>query len=58
LHVHPRDFAYDLLRERNVIVAPGTSFGHVASKYIRISLTAPVEDITHGIEEICAFIDR
>lgn len=58
LHVHSKDFAYDLLRERNVIVAPGTSFGHVASKYVRISLTAPVEDITHGIEEICAFIDR
>jgi aspartate aminotransferase len=58
LHVHSRDFSYDLLRERNVIVAPGTSFGHVASKYVRISLTAPGEDIAHGIEEICAFIDR
>lgn len=58
LHVHSRDFAYDLLGERNVIVAPGTSFGHVASKYVRVSLTAPIEDIAHGIEEICAFIDR
>jgi len=58
LHVHSKEFAYDLLHERNVIVAPGTSFGHVASKYVRVSLTAPVEDITHGIEEICTFIDR
>ncbi len=58
LPVHARDFAYALLCERNIIVAPGTSFGHVASKYVRISLTAPVEDIAHGIEEICAFIDR
>ncbi|QBD82894.1 pyridoxal phosphate-dependent aminotransferase [Ktedonosporobacter rubrisoli] len=58
LHAYSRDFAYDLLRERNVLVAPGTSFGQVTSKYVRISLTAPTEDIARGIEEICAFIDR
>lgn len=57
LHVHARDFAFDLFRERNVIVAPGTSFGHVTSKYVRISLTAPVDDIAHGIERICTFMD-
>jgi aspartate aminotransferase len=56
--VHAKDFADDLLCARNVIVAPGTSFGSNAANYIRISLTASLEDIARGIEEICAFIDR
>src|SRR5207302_11414411 len=33
-----RQFALDLLRERNVAVAPGSTFGSVAEHYVRISL--------------------
>ncbi len=53
-----RQFALDLLRERNVAAAPGSTFGLVAENYVRISLAASDEEIVHGIREICAFADR
>jgi aspartate aminotransferase len=52
-----RQFALDLLRERNV-AAPGSTFGLVAENYVRVSLAASDEEIVHGIREICAFADR
>lgn len=51
-------FAFDLLRERNVTVAPGGSFGSVADQYVRISLAASDEEIERGIRELCALADR
>ncbi|HEY6410633.1 MAG TPA: aminotransferase class I/II-fold pyridoxal phosphate-dependent enzyme, partial [Ktedonobacteraceae bacterium] len=39
-----RPFALDLLRERNVAVAPGSGFGSVAEEYVRISLAASDEE--------------
>ncbi len=53
-----RQFALDLLRERNVAAAPGSTFGSVAEHYVRISLAASDEEIVHGVREICAFADR
>ncbi len=53
-----RSFVLDLIRERNVSVAPGTSFGSISAEYIRISLAAPMEDLERGIREICLFADR
>jgi aspartate aminotransferase/aminotransferase len=53
-----RQFAFDLLRERNVVVAPGSVFGAVANHHVRISLAASDEEIERGIKEICAFADR
>ncbi|HYT33671.1 MAG TPA: aminotransferase class I/II-fold pyridoxal phosphate-dependent enzyme, partial [Ktedonobacteraceae bacterium] len=53
-----RQFALDLLRERNVAVAPGSGFGSVAEEFVRISLAAPDEEIERGVREICAFADR
>ena len=52
-----RQFALDLLRERNVAVAAGNNFGTVAENYVRISLAASEEEIERGIREICAFAD-
>jgi aspartate aminotransferase len=52
-----RQFALDLLRERNVAAAPGSTFGSVAENYVRVSLAASDEEIVHGIREICAFAD-
>jgi aspartate aminotransferase/aminotransferase len=52
-----RQFALDLLRERNVAVAPGSTFGSVAENYVRISLAASDEEIVHGVQEMCAFAD-
>jgi aspartate aminotransferase/aminotransferase len=53
-----RQFALDLLRERNVTTAPGSTFGSVAENYVRISLAASDEEIVRGVREICAFADR
>ncbi len=52
-----RRFALDLLRERNVAAAPGSTFGSVAENYVRISLAASEEEIVRGVREICAFAD-
>jgi aspartate aminotransferase len=53
-----RQFALDLLRERNVAVAPGSGFGSVAEHYVRISLAASDEEIERGVREICAFAHK
>jgi aspartate aminotransferase len=53
-----RQFALDLLRERNVAVAPGITFGTVSQAYVRISLAASEEEIERGVREICMFADR
>ncbi|GHO93205.1 aspartate aminotransferase [Reticulibacter mediterranei] len=53
-----RQFALDLLRERNVAVAPGSGFGSVSAEYIRISLAASENEIERGVREICQFADR
>jgi aspartate/methionine/tyrosine aminotransferase len=53
-----RQFALDLLHERNVAVAPGSSFGSVAEHYVRISLAASDEELELGVRELCAFADR
>jgi aspartate aminotransferase len=53
-----RQFALDLLSERNIAAAPGSTFGSVAENYVRASLAASDEEIVHGIREICAFADR
>jgi aspartate aminotransferase len=52
-----RQFALDLLRERNVAVAPGSTFGSGAENYVRVSLAASDDEIERGVREICAFAD-
>ena len=52
-----RQFALDLLRERNIAVAPGSTFGSVAENYVRISLAASDDEIGRGVREICDFAD-
>src|SRR3974390_162102 len=54
---HGRQFALDLLRERNIAVAPGTTFGSVAQNYVRVSLAASDDEIVRGVREMCAFAD-
>ena len=52
-----RQFALDGLRERNITVAPGTTFGAVAENYVRVSLAASDDEIVRGVREMCAFAD-
>ncbi len=53
-----RQFALDLLGERNIAVAPGSGFGSVSQHFIRISLAASEEELERAIPEICEFADR
>lgn len=53
-----RQFALDLLREHNVMVAPGSGFGAVSAPFIRISLGASEEELARAIPAICEFADR
>ena len=53
-----RQFALDLLHERNVAVAAGSNFGSVAENDVRISMAASEEEIERGVREICEFANR
>eukprot|EP00946_MAST-07B_sp_MAST-7B-sp1_P003288 g3288.t1 len=48
----------DLLREEHVAVSPGSAFGTVARKYVRVSLASSKEDLKEGVERLCRFLDR
>jgi aspartate aminotransferase len=50
-----RQFGLNLLRERNVAVAPGSGFGNVAAHCVRVSLAAADDEIERGVQEICEF---
>ncbi len=50
------DFAWKLLREHNVAVMPGDSFGQQATDYIRISLTVPDKDLIQACDRIAKFV--
>ena len=47
-----REFALRLVRERGVSVAPGTAFGEVGARTVRISLASSDEDLREGIPRL------
>lgn len=51
-----KEFAYRLLEEKKVAVAPGSTFGNVTKNYIRISFASSVGDIKRGLQKICEMI--
>jgi aspartate/methionine/tyrosine aminotransferase len=51
-----RDFAFRLLRERGVSVAPGTAFGDVAGSAVRISLASSDQDLREGVSRLSEFV--
>jgi aspartate aminotransferase len=53
-----RDFAFRLLRERGVAVAPGSAFGEVAKDAVRISLASSDEDLREGVGRLAEFVHR
>jgi aspartate/methionine/tyrosine aminotransferase len=53
-----RDFAFALLRERGVSVAPGTAFGRVAANSVRISLASSDQDLREGVGRLAEFVQR
>ncbi len=51
-----RDFAFKLLRERGVSVAPGTAFGEIAKGAVRISLASADQDLREGVSRLTEFV--
>ena len=47
-----REFAFDLVKTKQVAVAPGTAFGESARGAVRISLASSPEDLSVGIGRI------
>ncbi len=53
-----REFAFDLVKSKQVAVAPGTAFGRSARKAVRISLASSPEDLSVGIGRMIERIDE
>lgn len=53
-----REFAFKLLRERGVSVAPGTAFGEVAAGAVRISLASSDSDLREGVGRLAEFVQQ
>ena len=51
-----REFAFALLRERGVSVAPGSAFGAVAKDAVRISLASSDADLAEGVRRLAEFV--
>jgi aspartate/methionine/tyrosine aminotransferase len=56
--LHSRDFAFRLLRERGVSVAPGSAFGEVATDAVRISLASSDTDLREGVGRLAEFVNE
>jgi aspartate/methionine/tyrosine aminotransferase len=54
--LHAREFAFRLLRERGVSVAPGSAFGDVAIEAVRISLASSDTDLREGLGRLAEFV--
>ena len=46
----------EILAQHHVAVSPGSAFGQVASRHLRVSLASAIEDIEIGMERLCQFI--
>jgi aspartate/methionine/tyrosine aminotransferase len=53
-----RDFAFRLLRDCSVSVAPGSAFGEVATRAVRISLASSEEDLAEGVDRLCHLVSE
>jgi aspartate aminotransferase len=57
-HLNAHDFAFKLLRERGVSVAPGSAFGEVAADAVRISLASSDTDLREGVGRLAEFVQQ
>jgi aspartate/methionine/tyrosine aminotransferase len=56
--LNSHDFAFKLLRERGVSVAPGTAFGEVGKNAVRISLASSDQDLREGVGRLAEFVHQ
>jgi arginine:pyruvate transaminase len=52
------EFALALLKEENVAVMPGESFGRAGAGHVRLSLTAPAEVLDEALDRVLSFASR
>lgn len=52
------DFAVALLREKNVAVAPGETFGETADSFVRICFAADSDKLVEGVKILCDRINE
>jgi aspartate/methionine/tyrosine aminotransferase len=53
-----REFAFDLVKNKKVAVAPGTAFGDSARRAVRISLASAPEDLSQGIARMIERVEE
>jgi aspartate aminotransferase len=53
-----RQFAFDLVKSKQVAIAPGTAFGETARDAARISLASSPEDLSNGIARMIERIEE
>jgi aspartate aminotransferase len=53
-----RAFAFQLVKEKHVAVAPGTAFGETARQAVRISLASSPEDLAAGIGRMIESVEE
>src|SRR6202051_2701978 len=51
-----RSFAFALLRQKGVSVAPGSAFGEVGKNAVRISLASSDQDLREGVSRLAEFV--
>jgi aspartate/methionine/tyrosine aminotransferase len=53
-----REFAFDLVKTKQVAVAPGSAFGESARGAVRISLASSPEDLSQGIARMIERVEE
>lgn len=53
-----RDFTYELIRQKRVAVAPGSTFGQVTNNHVRISIASSETNIREGVRRICELVQE
>jgi aspartate aminotransferase/aminotransferase len=56
--IDSREFAFDLVKTKQVAVAPGTAFGNSARQAVRISLASSPEDLSVGIARMIERVEE
>jgi aspartate aminotransferase len=51
-----RDFAFSLIADRGVAVAPGTAFGAAGEGFVRLSMAAELELLLEGARRLVAHL--
>jgi aspartate/methionine/tyrosine aminotransferase len=54
--MNSQEFAYRLLEEKKVAVAPGSTFGNISKNHIRISFASSEDNIRMGVQRIVEMI--